>query len=251
MKSALIGSTGFVGSTLLSQREFDFCYHSTDIADIDNKEFDLVICAAAPAKKWYANLHPNDDRACIDSLIDHLKTVRAKKFILISTVDVFKSPVNVDENSTIILDELNPYGYNRRRLELFVEKYFSSNLIVRLPGLVGAGLKKNIIYDFKNHNEIEKIESDNVFQFYPMKNLLKDISKADELGLDLVHLTACPVSVKEVAKFAFDLDFNNHTGKPLISYDFKTVYGTLFGKIRDYQYDKEESLKAIKEYADE
>lgn len=50
MKSALIGSTGFVGSTLLSQREFDFCYHSTDIADIDNKEFDLVICAAAPAK---------------------------------------------------------------------------------------------------------------------------------------------------------------------------------------------------------
>lgn len=251
MKSALIGSTGFVGSTLLSQREFDFCYHSTDIADIDNKEFDLVICAAAPAKKWYANLHPNDDRACIDSLIDHLKTVRAKKFILISTVDVFKSPVNVDENSTIILDDLNPYGYNRRRLELFVEKYFYSNLIVRLPGLVGSGLKKNIIYDFKNHNEIEKIESDNVFQFYPMKNLLKDINKADELGLDLVHLTACPVSVKEVAKFAFDLDFNNHTGKPLISYDFKTVYGTLFGKIRDYQYDKEESLKAIKEYADE
>lgn len=251
MKSALIGSTGFVGSTLLSQREFDFCYHSTDIADIDNKEFDLVICAAAPAKKWYANLHTNDDRACIDSLIDHLKTVRAKKFILISTVDVFKSPVNVDENSTIILDDLNPYGYNRRRLELFVEKYFSSNLIVRLPGLVGSGLKKNIIYDFKNHNEIEKIESDNVFQFYPMKNLLKDINKADELGLDLVHLTACPVSVKEVAKFAFDLDFNNHTGKPLISYDFKTVYGTLFGKIRDYQYDKEESLKAIKEYADE
>lgn len=251
MKSALIGSTGFVGSTLLSQREFDFCYHSTDIADIDNKEFDLVICAAAPAKKWYANLHPNDDRACIDSLIDHLKTVKAKKFILISTVDVFKSPVNVDENSTIILDDLNPYGYNRRRLELFVEKYFSSNLIVRLPGLVGSGLKKNIIYDFKNHNEIEKIESDNVFQFYPMKNLLKDINKADELGLDLVHLTACPVSVKEVAKFAFDLDFNNHTGKPPISYDFKTVYGTLFGKIRDYQYDKEESLKAIKEYADE
>lgn len=116
---------------------------------------------------------------------------------------------------------------------------------------MGSGLKKNIIYDFKNHNEIEKIESDNVFQFYPMKNLLKDINKADELGLDLVHLTACPVSVKEVAKFAFDLDFNNHTGKPLISYDFKTVYGTLFGKIRDYQYDKEESLKAIKEYADE
>jgi hypothetical protein len=84
-----------------------------------------------------------------------------------------------------------------------------------------------------------------------MKNLFKDITKADELGLDLVHLTACPVSVKEVAKFAFGLDFNNHTGNPLISYDFKTVYGTRFGKTGDYQYDKVESLKAIKEYADE
>lgn len=82
------------------------------------------------------------DKACIDSLIDHLKTVKAKKFILISTVDVFKSPVNVDENSPIILDELKPYGYNRRRLELFVKKNFTSHLIVRLPGLVGSGLKR-------------------------------------------------------------------------------------------------------------
>ena len=134
MTSALIGSTGFVGTTLLSQRAFEHCFHSTDIANIDNKEFDLVICAAAPAKKWYANLHPDEDRACIDSLIDHIKTISAKKFVLISTVDVFKSPINVDENTPIILDELQPYGYNRRRLELFVQDNFQSHLIVRLPG---------------------------------------------------------------------------------------------------------------------
>ncbi|MBW7571012.1 hypothetical protein [Succinivibrio faecicola] len=251
MTSALIGSTGFVGNTLLSQRSFDNCYHSTDIGEIDNKEFDLVICAAAPAKKWYANLHPDEDRACIDSLIGHLKTIKAKKFILISTVDVFKSPVNVDENSPISLNELQPYGYNRRRLELFVQENFKVHLIVRLPGLVGTGLKKNIIFDFKNKNEIEKIESDNVFQFYPMKNLLKDITTADKHGLKLIHLTAAPVSVKEVAKIAFNFDFDNHIGKPLVSYDFKSVHAALFGPNHDYQYDKTESLKAIREYAEE
>ena len=251
MTSALIGSTGFVGTTLLSQRSFDFCYHSTDIGEIDNKEFDLVICAAAPAKKWYANLHPDEDKACIDTLIEHLKTIKAIKFILISTVDVFKSPVNVDENTPISLSELQPYGYNRRRLELFVQENFDSHLIVRLPGLVGTGLKKNIIYDFKNHNEIEKIESDNVFQFYPMKNLLKDITTADKQALKLVHLTAAPVSVKEVAKAAFDFDFDNHIGKPLVAYDFKTIHSALFGSTPDYQYDKTESLKAIREYAEE
>lgn len=251
MATALIGSTGFVGSTLLSQRNFDHCYHSTDIEKIDGRNFDLVICAAAPAKKWYANLHPEEDQATVDSLIGHLRTISAEKFILISTVDVFKSPINVDENSEINLNELQPYGYNRRRLELFVQEHFKSHLIVRLPGLVGTGLKKNIIYDFKYHNEIEKIETDNVFQFYPMKNLLKDITIADENGLKLIHLTAEPVMVKEVAMHAFDMDFENHIGKPLVSYNFKSIHGSLYGKTLDYQYDKAESLKAIKEYAEE
>jgi hypothetical protein len=89
MTTALIGSTGFVGTTLRSQTSFDEYYHSTNINNIDEKSFDLVVCAAAPAKKWYANLHPDEDRNVIDSLIAHLKTIKAKKFILISTVEIF------------------------------------------------------------------------------------------------------------------------------------------------------------------
>ena len=251
MTTTLIGSTGFVGTTLLRQSNFDNCYHSADIGEIDGRHFDCVFCAAAPAKKWYANLHPEEDRACIDALIGHLRTVSAERFVLISTVDVFKSPVNVDENTDIDIEELQPYGYNRRRLELFVNEHFKNRLIVRLPGLVGTGLKKNIIYDFKHQNELSKIESDNVFQFYPMKNLYKDINIALDNGLSLIHLTAAPVSVNEVAKSAFNLNFENHPGKGLVSYDFKTVYGSLWGRNADYQYDKNESLQAIKEYAAE
>lgn len=250
MTTALIGSTGFVGTTLRAQTSFDEYYHSTDINNIDEKSFDLVVCAAAPAKKWYANLHPDEDRNVIDSLIAHLKTIKAKQFILISTVDVFKSPVNVDENTSIKLNELQPYGFNRRRLELFVKDNFESSLIVRLPGLVGAGLKKNIIYDFKHNNEIEKIESDNVFQFYPMKNLWSDIQTSLKSNLKLVHLTSVPVSVKEVAKYAFNFEFDNHLDKPLVSYDLKTIHSNKWQNSTDcYQYSKQASLEAIKEYA--
>ena len=204
MNTALIGSTGFVGNTLLSQKEFNYCYHSTNIQEIDGKEFDCVFCAAAPAKKWYANSHPNEDKKSIDSLIFHLKKIKTKFFILISTVDVFKNPINVNEKSPINLEELLPYGYNRRILEIFIANNFKKHLIVRLPGLVGKGLKKNIIYDFKNNNEIEKIESDNIFQFYPMKNLSKDIEIAIRNNISLIHLTAAPVSVNEVALYAFE-----------------------------------------------
>lgn len=249
MKTALIGSTGFVGTTLQSQTSFDECYHSTDIQNIDGKEFDLVVCAAAPAKKWYANLHPEEDKNAIDGLIGHLSKIKAGTFVLISTVDVFKSPVNVDENTEIKLDLLQPYGYNRRRLELFVKEHFANHLIARLPGLVGTGLKKNIIFDFKHQNEVYKIESGNVFQFYPMKHLWRDLCLAKEHKLELVHLTATPVSVAEVARHAFNLTFENHLGNPLVNYDFKTLHAMLWDKPDGYQYSKAESLDAIKEYA--
>lgn len=171
---ALIGFSGFVGSTLLRQKNFDALYRSTNIDDICGKSFDTVVCAGAPAQKWLANKHPEDDARKIDSLIEKLKTVKCKQFILISTVDVFKKPEGVDETSPVDEQQLHPYGLHRRNLEKFVMEHFPASLIVRLPGLVGPGLRKNIIFDFHTKNNIAQIESRSVFQFYPMINLWYD-----------------------------------------------------------------------------
>ena len=44
--------------------------------------------------------------------------------------------------------------------------------------------------------------------------------------------------------------FKNNLGQKIIQYDFKTIYSELWGKYNlPYQYDKLESLYAIKEYA--
>lgn len=51
MKKALIGFSGFVGSTLVKQTRFSDFYRSTNIQEIDNKEFDTIVCAGAPAQK--------------------------------------------------------------------------------------------------------------------------------------------------------------------------------------------------------
>jgi len=192
--NALIGCSGFVGGTLLKQVSFDALYRSTNIHEIDGKEFDVVVCAGAPAQKWIANRDPDADRQNIDELIGHLKTVKCTTFILISTVDVFKTPIGVDEASTVDEVGLHPYGLNRRHFEKFVEEHFSHHLVVRLPGLVGPGLRKNVIFDFLNNNNLQAIESRGVFQFYPMVNLWSDIQIALFANLQLVHLTAAPVS---------------------------------------------------------
>ena len=101
MDNALIGFSGFVGSTLLKQTHFSALYRSTNIHEIENRNFDVVVCAGAPAQKWIANRDPADDRKKIDSLINHLGTIQCKTFILISTVDVFKEPIGVDESTHI------------------------------------------------------------------------------------------------------------------------------------------------------
>ena len=251
MRTALIGCTGFVGKTLLRSTSFDEGFHSTDIADIEGKSYDLVIGAGAPAKKWLANQKPAEDAAAIEGLITHLETVKAKTFVLISTVDVFQSPVAVDERSLIKTEGLQPYGFNRRRLESFVAEHFKRALIVRLPGLVGPGLKKNIIFDFLNQNNIDRIDSRNVFQFYPMINLWKDIQKALTLNVPFAHLTAEPVSVAEVAAKAFSRTFSQTLeGVVPVRYDFRTIYARKWGKEGNYQYSKEESLEAIRNYAE-
>ncbi len=249
MANALIGYSGFVGSTLLRQTHFESLYRSTNIGEIEGMEFDTLVCAGAPAQKWIANKDPETDRQRIDELISHLRSMRCKTFVLISTVDVFKSPVRVDEATPVDESDLHAYGLNRRRLEKFVQERFPEHLIVRLPGLVGPGLRKNVIFDFLNDNNLDAIDSRGVFQFYPMVNLWYDIQTALTAGLKLVHLTAEPVGVADISALGFGKPFDNAPSTQPATYDMRTRYGNVFGRSIPYQYSVRETLQAVRAYA--
>lgn len=249
MNNALIGFSGFIGSMLLKQCQFSELYRSTNIHEIKNREFDVVVCAGAPAHKWIANRDPVDDRKNIDSLIDHLRTIKCKTFILISTVDVFQDPIGVDESTTIDESGLHAYGLHRRILEKFVEQHFPGYLIVRLPGLVGPGLRKNVVFDFLNNHNLNAIESRSVFQFYPMANFWYDIQIAMQAGLSLVHLTAEPISVAEVSLYGFGRPFTQILANPPARYDMQTQYAQIYGSFGQYQYSARETIQAIRVYA--
>lgn len=249
MSNALIGYSGFVGGTLLKQAEFGSLYRSTNISEIRGQSFDTVVCAGAPAQKWIANREPEADRQKIEELIGHLKTVRCKSFVLISTVDVFGSPLGVDEDSEVVEEGLHAYGLHRRLLEKFVEENFESFLVVRLPGLVGPGLRKNVIFDFLNCNNVEAIDSRGVFQFYPMVNLWSDIQLALSAGLRLVHLTAEPISVADVSAKGFGRLFENAQDRSAAVYDMQTKHAALFGGVGRHQYSIKETVLAIRSYA--
>lgn len=248
MSNALIGYTGFVGTTLLRQSRFDHCYRSSNIADIDGRQFDTVVCAGAPGQKWLANREPQADLASIDGLISHLRTITCRRFVLISTVDVFVQPLGVDEASAVDEAQLQPYGLHRRKLEQFVEAHFPDSLIVRLPGLVGPGLRKNIIYDFHHQNNLHAIESRGSFQFYPMVNLWHDIQTALAAGLRLVHLTAAPVTVAAISQEGFGKPFTQTLPGTPGKYDMRSRHAALFGGSGHYQYGARETMLAVRAY---
>lgn len=249
MSNALIGFSGFVGSTLLKQAHFESLYRSTNIGEITGKPFDTVVCAGAPAQKWIANREPEVDQQKIEALIEHLKSMTCKTFVLISTVDVFKNPLGVDEGTSIEESGLHAYGMHRRLLEKFVESHFPHHLIVRLPGLVGPGLRKNVIFDFLNDNNLHVIDSRAIFQFYPMVNLWFDIQVALNAGLKLVHLTAEPISMADVSIQGFGNPFEQTQINSPAVYDMRTRHAQIFDATGHYQYSRRETIQAVRAYA--
>ena len=86
--------------------------------------------------------NPEADWNAIRALLDVLATVRTDRFVLLSTVDVFRDPVEVDEASPVDLAGLHAYGRHRYQVEEWVKAHFDNTVVVRLPGLFGDGLRK-------------------------------------------------------------------------------------------------------------
>ena len=251
MKTALIGHTGFVGGNIAKQNTFDYYFSSKNITEIKGDQFDLLIIAAPSAVKWQANQDPETDWTMISNLMEILKTVTAKQVVHISTVDVYMTPREVDESTLIQLNDLQPYGKHRFLFEEFSRKHFPKHLIVRLPGLFGDGLKKNVIYDFIHDNCLDMIHKESILQFYSLENIWKDISIALKHNLSLINFATEPTSVTEIARECFKKDFTNITPNSPASYNMKSQHAALYGGSCGYLYNKKTIFRQINQYVDQ
>ena len=129
--NCLIGYTGFVGGNLASQRNYDVLINSKNFHSMEGKTYDYVVCAGVPAVKWKANKEPEADLAHINELVDVLKTVKAKRFTLISTIDVYSVNKDVDEDC----DCHNPahHAYFVSKSTTAPQEYFAVDVITSIP----------------------------------------------------------------------------------------------------------------------
>jgi hypothetical protein len=146
----LVGYTGFVGSNIYAGRRFDRAFNSSNIGDAFGTRPDLCVYAGIRAEKFLANDDPTADRAIIDNAADTIRRIAPKRLALISTIDVFKNPAGVDEDTSPNTEGLHAYGANRLALEQQASAMVKDCHILRLPGLFGKNIKKNFIYDLMN-----------------------------------------------------------------------------------------------------
>ena len=163
MSNILVGYSGFVGSNIKKQNNFDGLYNSSNIKDAYATNPDLCVYSAVRAEMFLANHNPEADYKLIEEAIENIKKINPKKIVLISTVAVYDETKFVDEDNIINLDRCLPYGRNRLILEEWVKANIKEHLVLRLPAIYGENLKKNFIYDMINISpgllKAEKFES--------------------------------------------------------------------------------------------
>ncbi len=142
---AVIGSGGYIGSALFEKLQKDKKYKVTGVTRdnysyFSKRSFDIVINAAMPAKRLWAEQNPEKDFIeTVRKTADLVYTWKYKKFVQISTISARSE-----------LDKV--YGRNKAAAEKI--SLFGNNLIVRLTSTFGDTLSKGSVIDILNKQKV-------------------------------------------------------------------------------------------------
>lgn len=247
IKTALIGYSGFVGGNLKEQYNFTNLYNSKNFQQMQGLDYDMVVCAGVSAVKWMANKQPEIDLKNINVLQEVLATIQTKQFILISTIAVYSVTQGQNEDSDCDCLENHAYGAHRLQFEKFCSNIFNNCVIVRLPGLFGKGLKKNVIYDLLNDNCLEMINVNSTHQYYCLDQLWSDITTAIENNIKLINLVGEPITIQEIVDKFFSEKQVGQKPMPEGHYDFQSKYGKYWNN-KIYIYNKQQIIQQLSDF---
>ena len=241
----IIGNTGLVGKTVCESITFDQEYNTTNINNFfeTSKDGDELFLTCLPATKWMVNKNLSGDLSNINQLINRIARNHYSKITLISTIDVYNdSPLKSNENYAPNVSKLS-YGNNRYLFELMVRELVKTDdlKIFRLPALFNKHIKKNVLFDLINENNIEQINGNSSFQWYNLDNLTSNIEKYSTLypNETVFNLFTEPIDTMDIVKL-FPQYVNRVSHSDIkVKYDYTT-------KHNEYISSKETVLGEIK-----
>ena len=243
----IIGNTGLVGKRMVEKEHFDHQFNTQNIDSFKNiaKDGDELFLSCLPATKWMVNKNPQNDMVNINNIINIISNIHFSKVTLISTIDVYdKSPLGSDEDTIPFFNDIG-YGSNRYVFELMVRSLVSYNnlKIFRLPAIFDINIKKNILFDLINNNNLQNVCGNSTYQWYNLNNLHYDINLYSKKypNENVINLFTEPIETKEIVSlFPHIKNLINYDNKPII-YDYKTKFG-------GYIDNKDNILQQIKKF---
>lgn len=226
----LVGNTGLIGQTISQYEEFNYTFNSKNI----NQFIDTVpdgcelFLTCLPATKWMVNKDLKQDINNINNIINIVSKKSYSKVIVISTIDVYNdSPMKSNEDYSPNISKLS-YGNNRYLFELLIREFVKTDdlKIFRLPALFNNKIKKNVLYDLINNNNVNQINSNSSFQWYNLNNLSTDIKKYSEKFKNetLFNIFTEPLDTKDIISL-FPRHENNVTFlENRVVYDYTTKF---------------------------
>lgn len=240
----LVGHTGLVGSNIEKHFAFKNTVNSKG-HNIEPSSLKTGIIAAGDARKWYARDNYYEFEEAQNRLFKTISNMALEKIILISTIDVLDCQ-GADEEHNIRRENVET---NYGKIKLDFERKLKDNCelqIIRLPGLIGEGLKKNLIYDLMHNRDVAPMHPKSTFQIFDLENIGHLINKVISDQIPLIHASTEPVSVFEIAQIFGRSDFLN-SSVPIFSYDMRTKYSD-FSNF-PYLQNKSGVIESIKSFA--
>jgi len=257
-RATVVGSTGLIGSNLvhvLEKQEVDVEQINSQTAQEDFLRMgsDSLFIAAPSAVKWQANANPAGDSASIERLIGNLALLHPQEAILFSTVDVYKNKEGCDESETSF-ENLEPYGKNRRYFELACSTLFQNLKIIRLPALIGPGLKKNVLFDLVHKKNLGSINTDSEYQWFDLSNLFPAIEIIRSNQVSTINFISEPIKVSQMIQVVFPEMLNEEnlfdsSNSASSIYDCKSLFANYWRpENTTYMFTKKEIFLSMKKY---
>ena len=227
----LFGHKGFVGSGIADyfiKNNIEFTHIDRDnYSSFKGTKCSIFINAAGSSKKLLASKEPVlDFEKNFISTFNTLFDFRYDKYVYLSTIDVYDDFININNNSEeheIFEGNLSNYGFNKYLAEKVVRKYADKWLILRLGGMVGVNLKKNVVFDLLTNKNLY-VHPESEYQYINTSEVAEIIVKLSKFDNEIFNICGDGViTPKEIAdKLGIELNpefYNLRRDKYVINID--------------------------------
>ncbi len=208
----LIGGNGFVGSAfarLFASQKLEYRIITREnVEDFKGTSCELLINANGNSKKFMATRDPLWELdASVMSVARSLDYFDAKRYVLLSTGDVYPQTHNVDvshEDQILDVTKMSRYGLHKYMAETLVRGVHPNHIIMRMGGFVGENLSKNAIFDMLNDADLW-LDLNSNLQFIntdDAANIITQLAQNENIINEIINLGA---TGKASLRNAYDL----------------------------------------------